>query len=70
MNISNGQVDQLLNSLPYQLTKTKLVEIARQRGVNDQVISMMDKLPDKKFNSADEVKSAVSGIGNLGGFKL
>lgn len=70
MNISNGQIDQLLNSLPYPIDKNKLVEIARQRGVNDQVISMMDKLPDKKFNSADEVKSAVSGIGNLGGFKL
>ena len=70
MNISNGQVDQLLNSLPYPIDKNKLVEIARQRGVNDQVISMMDQLPDKKFNSADEVKSAVSGIGNLGGFKL
>ncbi|GCE26439.1 hypothetical protein KDA_19230 [Dictyobacter alpinus] len=70
MNINPGQIDQILNALPYPISKQNLIDMARQRGVNDQMISMLEKLPDKTFNSADDIKNSVSGIGNLGGFKL
>ncbi|GHO85568.1 DUF2795 domain-containing protein [Dictyobacter formicarum] len=70
MNINAGQIDQILNSLPYPISKDSLIQQARSRGVNDQIISMMEKLPDKTFNSADDLKSSLSGFGNLGGMKI
>ncbi|GCE18717.1 DUF2795 domain-containing protein [Dictyobacter kobayashii] len=70
MNINPGQIDQMLNSIPYPISKDSLIQQARQFGANDQIIGMLDKLPDKTFNSADDLKSSFSGFGNLGGMKL
>lgn len=67
MNINSDQVNQVLNMLPYPLSKDTLVQQARQHGVSDQIVSMLDKLPNKTFTSADDVKSAMSGLGNMGG---
>jgi hypothetical protein len=63
MNIDPGRVDQVLNALPYPLDKTKLIEMARRMGANDQMVSALNRLPDKTFNSAQDVKS------QLGSFK-
>ncbi|GLV58063.1 hypothetical protein KDH_48970 [Dictyobacter sp. S3.2.2.5] len=70
MNINPQQIDQVLNSLPYPIGKDDLVQQARQHGANDQIIGMLDKLPNKTFNSADDLKSNLSGLGNLGGLKF
>ncbi|GCE04809.1 DUF2795 domain-containing protein [Dictyobacter aurantiacus] len=70
MNINPQQIDQVLNSLPYPIGKDNLVQQARQHGANDQIIGMLDKLPNKTFNSADDLKSSLSGLGNLGGIKF
>ncbi len=67
MNINSGQVTQALNALPYPLSKDNLIQHARQHNLPDQVISMMDKLPNKTYNSADDVKNTISGLGNMGG---
>jgi len=63
MNIDPGRMDQVLNALPYPLNKTKLIEMARQMGAPDQMMSALNRLPDKTFNSAQDVKGA------LGSFK-
>ena len=62
MNIDPG-MDKVLNALPYPLDKTKLINTARQMGANDQMVSALNRLPDKTFNSAQDVKGA------LGSFK-
>ncbi len=59
MNIDPGRMDQVLNALPYPLNKTKLIEMARQMGAPDQMMSALNRLPDKTFNSAQDVKSAI-----------
>ena len=59
MNIDPGRVDQVLNALSYPLGKAKLIEMARQMGANDQIVGALNRLPDKTFNSAQEVKSAL-----------
>jgi hypothetical protein len=66
MNINAEQVNQVLNVLPYPLSKDVLVEQARKHNLPDQAIGILDKLPDKTFNSADDVKGAISGLSNTG----
>jgi hypothetical protein len=67
MNINSDQVNQVLNMLPYPIGKDMLIQHARQHKLPDQVISMLDKLPNKTFNSADDIKKSLNGMGNLGG---
>lgn len=70
MNISTEQIDQIVNSLPYPISKDNLIQQARKFGANDQMISMMNKLPDKTFNSPEDLKSSFSSFGNMGGMKF
>jgi len=73
MGIDLGQVDQLLNKIPYPINKAGLVQFAKQHGANDQVVNMIDQMPDKTFNSPDDIKNTfgnLKNLGNLGGFKL
>jgi Protein of unknown function (DUF2795) len=74
MNINPEQLNQLLNLVPYPIGKSQLIDFLRQRGGNDQIIGLLERLPDVTFNSAQDVQNALSGglgnLGNLGGFKL
>jgi hypothetical protein len=73
MGIDLGQVDQLLNHIPYPISKADLVQFAKEHGTNDLVVSMLERLPDKTFNSPDDIKDLLGNlknIGNIGGFKL
>ena len=74
MNINPGQLNQLLNFVPYPIGKTQLIDFVRQYGANDQIIGLLERLPDFTFNSAQDVQNAMSGglgnLGNFGGFKF
>jgi hypothetical protein len=73
MGIDLGQVDQLLNKISYPINTSGLVQFAKQHGANDQIISILERLPDQTFNSPDDIKNTfgnLKNLGNLGGFKL
>lgn len=73
MSIDLGQVDQLLNHIPYPISTSGLVQFAKQHGANDQIVGMLERLPDKTFNSPDDVKNMLGNLknlGNIGGFKF
>ncbi len=70
MNLDPGQLSQLLSHVPYPIGKAQLVQFAQQHGANEQIIGLLDRLPDKTFNSQQEVQDSLGGLGNLGGFKL
>jgi len=73
MGFDIGQLNQLLSHLPYPISTADLVQFARQHGANDQILSMLERLPDKTFNSPEDIKNTFGGLsnlGNLGGFKL
>ncbi len=73
MNFDPGMISQLLNQIPYPVGKSQLVQIAPQFGANEQIMGLIDRLPDKTFNSPQELQDALGGLGNLGnfgGFKL
>jgi hypothetical protein len=73
MSFDLGQATQLLDHVPYPIGKTQLVQFAQQHGANEQIMGLLNQLPDKTFNSSQEVKDALGGLGNLGnlgGFKF
>jgi len=73
MSFDLGQVDQLLNQIPYPINIAGLVQFAKQHGANDQIIGILERMPDKTFNSPEDIKNTfgnLKNLGNLGGFKL
>jgi hypothetical protein len=55
-----GQLDKVLSTLPYPLDKDELVMQAQQSGANQQIITAMKQiLPDKTFNSSEDVKKVI-----------
>lgn len=67
MNIDPGQINQLLNNIQFPVGKSNLVQMARQHGANDQIVSMLDRLPDKTFNSPQDLMNSFGGrMGNMG----
>jgi hypothetical protein len=52
------------------MSKTDLVQFAQQHGANDQIMGLLNHLPENTFNSSQEVQDALGGLGNLGVFKL
>ena len=68
MNIDPNMINQVLNKIPYPIGKDQLIQLARKQGVNDQVTGMLDKfLPNKTFNSAQDLQTLISNMGsNMG----
>ena len=70
MNFDPGQLNQLLSQIHYPIGKAQLVQFAQQHGANDQITALLGQLPDKTFNSQQEVQDSLGGLGNLGGIKF
>jgi hypothetical protein len=73
MNLDFGQINQVIDKLPYPVSKNNVVQKVQQAGVPSQMTAVLDRLPDKTYNTPDELKNDLKNIGNidnLGGFKL
>lgn len=71
MNIDLGFVNQILSQVHFPIGKNDLIQFAQQNGANDQIIGALQHLPDKTFNSAQDVLSSLGGgQANIGGFKI
>jgi hypothetical protein len=67
------QIRELLGQVSFPITRENLVQFARQRGANDAIVGVLEKLPDKLFDSQQDIlQNLQKGLGNigLGGFKL
>ncbi|HTK11886.1 MAG TPA: hypothetical protein VL485_32235 [Ktedonobacteraceae bacterium] len=63
MNFDPAQLNQLVNSIQFPIKKAQVIQLARQRGMNDQLVNMLDQnLPDELFSSAQELQSKMSGV--------
>ncbi|HLI71474.1 MAG TPA: DUF2795 domain-containing protein [Ktedonobacteraceae bacterium] len=59
-----GMLDKVLSSLPYPLDKNELVTQAQRAGANQQIVNAMQQaLPDKTFNSPEEIKNSIQRAG-------
>jgi len=66
MNIDPTMVNQFLDKLQYPIGKAQIVRFAKERKANEQVMSLIEKLPDNlTFNSAEEIKSKVASLKNV-----
>ena len=70
MNFDFGQISQMVSSVQFPINKDKLIQFAQQRGANDQIVGALQHLPDKTFNSPQDIQNELGNLGNLGGFKM
>ncbi len=70
MSINSGQISQLLNQISFPIGKAELVRKVKQMGANNQIVSVLDRLPDKEFKSSQELQKELGSMGNPGGFKV
>ncbi len=68
MNFNLEQAMQLLDHVPYPIGKAQLVQFAQQHGANEQIMGLLNLLPDKTFYSSQEVKDMLGGLPGLGNF--
>ena len=66
MSIDTQMVNQLLDAVPYPVSKNNLIQMAQQIGASDQIVSVLQRLPDKTFNSRQELQSVFEGQGKQG----
>jgi len=55
MNVSPAEVEKYLGGISYPVDKQKLIDYAKQKGAPDEVISMLQKMGDKNYNSSVDV---------------
>ncbi len=71
-NLDFGQITQVLSSASFPITKDQLIQHARTFGANEQVLGMLNMVPDQVFDSQQEVldtikEKGIGGLGDLGG---
>ena len=65
-----GGAEKYLEGITYPISKDELKTALKAKGVPDQVLAFVDKLPDQIFDSQDDLVkglSAVAGAGGLAG---
>jgi hypothetical protein len=70
MNIDLGMLNPLLNQVQFPINKDNLVKSVEQKGASNEVVSLLQRLPNKTFNSPQDVQSELGGLGNIGNIKL
>ena len=63
MNIDTNLVNQILSKLPYPISKTQVIQMAQQHGASGQVMGVLQRLPDKTYNSAQDLENELKGLG-------
>ncbi|GHO93510.1 hypothetical protein KSF_035580 [Reticulibacter mediterranei] len=73
MNIDLGVLNPVLNQIQFPISKDNLIKsVEQQKGVSSQVVDVLQqRLPDKTFNSLQDIQKELGGLGgNLGNIKL
>jgi hypothetical protein len=70
MNLDLGPLNPLLSQVQFPIGKANLIQSVQQQGASDQVIDLLQRLPDKTFNTPQEIQKELGGLGNIGNLKL
>jgi Protein of unknown function (DUF2795) len=70
MNLDLGPLSPLLSQIQFPISKADLIQAVQQKGASNQVTSLLQRLPDKTFNSLQDVQNELGGLGNIGNIKL
>jgi hypothetical protein len=52
---SMPQVQNFIKELVFPVAKQNIVDKAKQKGVDNNIMSLLQKLPDKQYQSQDDV---------------
>ena len=71
MNIDLSPLNPVLNQIQFPISKDNLIKSVEQKGVSNQIVSLLQQqLPDKTFNSPQDIQNELGGLGNIGNIKL
>lgn len=54
------EVQKHLSGVDYPVTRRQLVDKARENGASDDIVSALEKLPDREYNGPNAVSAEVS----------
>lgn len=60
--VSMGEVQEYLGGIDYPADKNKLVNHAKQRGAPQEVVSLLNKIPDSDYGTPIDVSKALGKI--------
>lgn len=58
-NVNPVQVEKFLGGVNYPASKQDLVKHAQQHGADQNVTSLLQRLPDKQYNAPTDVSEAI-----------
>lgn len=61
-SVSTAQVEKFLKGMDFPSDKDGLVERARENGAPDDVLDLLNNLPDQDYHSPIDVSKAISDI--------
>ena len=56
------QVQKFLKGLNYPATKEQVVEHAREQGADENVVSVLEKMPDEQYQTPADVSQAIGRV--------
>lgn len=59
MPVNPVQVQKFLGGIDYPTKKDQLLETARQKGADQDVLDTLEAMPDQSFNSPNDVTEAI-----------
>jgi hypothetical protein len=62
MTGASSKVQEILKSVNFPASKQDIISKAKEKGADNNIISMLEKLSDKQFQSPSDVMSEASKI--------
>ncbi len=60
--INPKTVQQFLGEVDYPITKNELIDQAREHGADEEIVDILDLIPQSRFESPIEVSKALGNI--------
>lgn len=58
------EVQKYLSGIEYPADKQAIVDIAREQGADDQILSALEQLPDEQFETPADVSKGIGQVNN------
>lgn len=59
VKVSPAQVEKYIKGIKFPASKQELLQQAESNNANDDVLDILENVPDKKFNSPIEISIAI-----------
>ncbi len=59
VRVSPAQVEKFIKGIKFPASKQQLIEQAEGNNANDDVLNILENVPDKQFNSPVDISKAI-----------